>query len=264
MKSVEVNKGLVWITVLIFSLSFTSLCLARVDPKDLAGLWLFEDDDDDIVKDLSGIGNDGKINGNPEWADGKFGMAMEYDGMDDSVEVPDLYPYVKDGFTVTFWLYKIGQDLSNRWLFGSYSGWQAGSTSFLIWKDEDNRNNLIFGVQGQKGGRGTCSFSSLSYERWNHIAASYDGSQVRLYVNGNQVSSSGFSEEVSGASSPWFIGYSPGNQIMGMMDDVAIFSSALTINEIKEIMNEGLERALGITAVDFCGKLATKWGDIKN
>jgi hypothetical protein len=148
-------------------------------------------------------------------------------------------------------------------LFGSFSGWAAGSTSFLIWKDEDNRNNLIFGVQGQKGARGTCSYGALTYEEWNHIAATYDKSQVKLYVNGAQVSSGNFAEDVSSSNASWYIGYSPGHQIQGFMDEAAIFNIALTEDDIKDIMNEGLEKALGITAVDLSGKLTSTWASIK-
>ena len=86
---------------------------------------------------------------------------------------------------------------------------------------------------------------------------------MRLYVNGAQVGSNAFAEEVSNASGKWYVGYAPGHQIMGMIDEVAVFNVALTVDEIEEIMNEGLEKALGITAVFSSGKLATTWGSVK-
>ena len=260
-----VKKAPAWVTMLVFSLCFASLCLARIDPKTAVGLWLFDKDDGDVVKDLSEIGNDGMLSGDPEFVDGKFGTALEYDGLDDYMEIPDLYEHIKDGFTVTFWLNKPDQDLDNRWLFGSYSGWSPGATSFLIWKDEDpgHGNVTYFCVQG-KNNRGCCSYSALGYDDWNHVAATYDKSQLRLYVNGVQVGSNAFSEEVSSASGKWYAGYAPGHQIMGMMDEVAVFNVALTADDIKEVMNEGLEAALGIVAVEPSGKLAATWGDMKN
>ncbi len=264
MKCAMVKKVLVWVTVAIFSLCLSSLCLAGVDPKSAVGLWLFDIEDNDIVADLSEIGNNAILSGQPEFVEGKFGMALEYDGADDYVEIPNLHEHIKDGFTVTFWINKPDQDLDNRWLFGSYSGWEAGSTSLLIWKDEDpaHGNVTYFCVQG-KNGRGCCSYASLGYDSWNHVAATYDKSQVRLYINGTQVASNSFSEEVSNTTGKWYVGYAPGNQIMGMMDEVAVFNVALPVDDIKEIMDDGLEAALGITAVDLSGKLATTWGDIK-
>ncbi|MBN2015631.1 LamG domain-containing protein, partial [Candidatus Dojkabacteria bacterium] len=163
-----------------------------------------------------------------------------------------------------FWINKPDQDLDNRWLFGSYSGWSFGATSFLIWKDEDpaHGNVTYFCVQG-KNNHGCCSYQNLEYKKWVHVAATYDKTQVRLYVNGVQAGSSGFSEEVSSTSGKWYIGYNPGNQIMGMIDEVAVFNLALTVDDINEIMNEGLEAALGIISVDLSGKLAATWGSIK-
>jgi len=248
----------------MFSLCFASLCLARVDPKTVVSLWLFDVEDNNVVKDLSENGYDGILSGQPEFVEGKFGMALEYDGADDFVEIPNLHEHIKDGFTVTFWINKPDQDVDNRWLFGSYSGWEAGSTSLLIWKDEDpgHGNATYFCVQG-KSGRGCCSSQDLGYDSWQHVAATYDKAQVRLYFNGVQASSSAFSEEVSNATGKWYVGYAPGNQIMGIMDEVAVFNVALPVDDIKEIMDEGLEAALGITAVDLSGKLATTWGDVK-
>jgi hypothetical protein len=264
MKCAKVERVLVWVTVVIFSLCFVGLCSARVDPKSVVGLWLFDVEDNSVVTDLSGNGFDGTLNGNPEFTDGKFGMALEYDGGDDFVEIPDLHENMKDGFTVTFWINKPDQDKDNRWLFGSYSGWNSGSTSLLIWKDEDpgHGNVTHFCVQG-KNGRGCCSSQNLGYDSWYHVAATYDKTQVRLYLNGVQDASANFSEEVSASSDKWYIGYDPGNQIMGMIDEVAVFNVALTVDDIKEIMDEGLEAALGITAVEPSGKLTATWGDIK-
>jgi len=264
MKYILEKKALIWMTVAIFSLCFASLCTARVDPKTVVGLWLFDAEDNNVAVDLSGNGYDGILGGNPEFDEGKFGLALVYDGGDDFVEIPNLHEHIKDGFTVTFWINKPDQDVDNRWLFGSYSGWEGGSTSFLIWKDEDpgHGNATYFCVQG-KNDRGCCSSQDLGFDSWQHVAATYDKAQVRLYFNGVQASSSNFSDEVSAATGKWYAGYAPGNQIMGMMDEVAVFNLALPVDDIKEIMNDGLEAALGITAVEFSGKLAATWGDIK-
>ena len=237
---------------------------AKIDPKTCVAAWFFDEEEVEEERDMSGNENHGIVKGDPNWEEGKFSKALEYDGLDVSVEVPDLHPHIKDGFTVTFWLNKIDQDLDNRWLFGSYSGWSPGATSLLIWKDEDNRNNLIFGIQGEKTGPASCSFADLSFEEWNHIAASYDKSQLKLYVNGTQVATSGFTEEVSNSNNPWYIGYKPSHKIAGLMDEVAVFNLALSADDIKTIMDEGLERVLGITAVDPSGKLAASWGSVKH
>ena len=49
----------------------------------------------------------------------------------------------------------------------------------------------------------------------------------------------------------------------GIIDDVSIFNVALTVDDIQDIMSDGLARATGITAVSPSGKLATTWAQIK-
>jgi len=50
----------------------------------------------------------------------------------------------------------------------------------------------------------------------------------------------------------------------GIMDEIAVFDVALTEDDIKSIMNNGLAKALGmVAAVDSSGKLTTTWATIK-
>jgi hypothetical protein len=115
MKAVVTRTILVWISLVMVSLFLTGLSHARIDPKTLVGLWLFDEEDTDVAEDLSENGNDGQINGDPNWEDGTFGRVLEYDGANVSVELPDLSSHVTDGFTVCFWLNKVDQNLDNRW-----------------------------------------------------------------------------------------------------------------------------------------------------
>ena len=47
---------------------------------DAIGVWLFDEGNGKIVKDLSGNGHHGEIIGEVAWADGKFETALEFDG----------------------------------------------------------------------------------------------------------------------------------------------------------------------------------------
>ena len=49
----------------------------------------------------------------------------------------------------------------------------------------------------------------------------------------------------------------------GILDEVALFSVALTKEDIKGLMENGLESALGITPVKLSGSLSSTWGSIK-
>jgi hypothetical protein len=69
----------------------TGLSYAAIDPESAMGMWLF-DDEGDPGMDSSGNGNDGSVEGNPEWTDeGKFDGGLHFDAVDDVVKVPMLW-----------------------------------------------------------------------------------------------------------------------------------------------------------------------------
>ncbi len=57
--------------------------------------------------------------------------------------------------------------------------------------------------------------------------------------------------------------FANGEIFNGIIDDVGIFNVALTVDDINNIMNDGLARATGMTAVSSQEKLATTWSEIK-
>ena len=72
---------------------------------------------------------------------------------------------------------------------------------------------------------------------WTHVAATYDGSDLRLYVNGTLVDSAPHVGTIFQTGSPLFIGnrFLPSGDIggfQGLMDDLKIFDRALTAAEV--------------------------------
>ena len=76
--------------ICLLSLILTLLITVNAE-ADLVGHWRL----DGNAADSSGNGHDGEIFGEPKWADGKIGGAMEIDG-DDWIEVPGTS--AADGF----------------------------------------------------------------------------------------------------------------------------------------------------------------------
>ena len=71
MKDIRARLTLLYAGVILISLVFTALCFARIDPKTVAGAWLFDEGSGDIAEDSSESKNDGDL----KWVDGKFGKA---------------------------------------------------------------------------------------------------------------------------------------------------------------------------------------------
>ncbi len=77
---------------------------------------------------------------------------------------------------------------------------------------------------------------------WTHVALTYDGTIVRLYVNGTQVATRNQTGAIQTSSNPLWIG---GNQpygefFNGLIDEVRVYNRALDQGEIQSDMNTPL------------------------
>ena len=60
---------------------------ARIQPEDIVGMWLFDEVEKDVTKDLSGNLHHAKVVGNPALVEGKFGKAFAF-GKGKYLDVP--------------------------------------------------------------------------------------------------------------------------------------------------------------------------------
>ncbi|MBT7610707.1 MAG: DUF1592 domain-containing protein [Bacteriovoracaceae bacterium] len=87
------------------------------------------------------------------------------------------------------------------------------------------------------------SSGNINTGSWNHFAATYDGSSMKLYLNGSEVGNLSKSGVLSSSSSiPASIGRNPSNgqYFDGRMEEVAILSKALTLAEIIGLKDSGM------------------------
>ena len=83
--------GLIYLVsfVLVLGLALTSIVEAA-DPS-LVGWWTFDEGSGTIAYDYSGQGNDGTIEGDPQWVAGKIGGAMQFDGDGDQIQLKFVF-----------------------------------------------------------------------------------------------------------------------------------------------------------------------------
>jgi hypothetical protein len=76
--------------------------------------------------------------------------------------------------------------------------------------------------------------TALPLNAWSHLAATYDGSMLRLFVNGVQVASAAYTGSLSTSTNPLRIGGNSGfgEYFAGVIDEVRIYYRALTPSEI--------------------------------
>ena len=228
----------------------------------LVGYWSFDEEtvSKDKVEDLSDNGNDGVINGNPEVVEGKFGQALNFIAGENYVEIPHSETLDRtDQITLAAWI-NPGRTTPWQSPLGKGGGKFNWCYSFYIEPDATMTFELGIIRQGDTPNAIGVGNHSVEVGTWYHAAGTYDGKTIKFYVDGNLEATTDVEGTIYSLETPLKIGrrFEPTQGIYaGMVDEVMIFSKALTDAEIKEIM-QPLE-----SAVTLNDKLTTTWGLIK-
>ncbi|MXZ02013.1 LamG domain-containing protein [Candidatus Poribacteria bacterium] len=221
-------------------------------------LYTFETGTGKTVKDLSGKGNDGELMG-PKWGEGKLGGGLVFGGNDprDFVEVPDSESLdMVEGLTVEMWIYLeawstaggTGATKEKAYKMGPRSNKKA---SIRMTTDEEAWAPAV--LDGK---------TDVPLRKWTHIAGTYDGKsgEAKVYIDGVLDGERKIGGNITPNDDVLWLGRGAGPFLEGRMDEVRISNIARSEDEIKELMNKGIE---GVLAVQPQDKLATTWGKLK-
>jgi hypothetical protein len=219
---------------LVLGLLLTNYVKAA-DP-DLAAYWRFDEGSGTTAYDSSGNGNDGTFVGTPKWVAGKYGGAIEFDGDDyincgngDSLQI-------QDEITITFWFQV--DAFSNTW----EAFLAKGDNSYRSSRSGGTGNATHMGASGTTIGGGNGYYDAtivITDNQWHHWAGVYDGAEARIYIDGVLDTASAGTGQINISSFDFSIGENldqTGRFLHGLMDDVRIYSKALTDNEILDVM----------------------------
>jgi hypothetical protein len=251
------------LTVVCIRLIFISLMLAgisnaNIDHKTSVGVWLFNKGSGDLARDSSGNGNEGTLVNNPKYVAGKFGKALEFDGVDDYVNVNyNIRLILGNNGAISLW-FKPSELKPDTHNIISYGGTNYAS-GFLL---NQYGASTFYGYWKTPGPSVTVNPAFFA-DDWVHLVLTNDNGNLKVYLNGEQEGTGTSGGSITN-DYPIYIGATPnGWRVSGIIDDIAIFNVALSEEDIQAIMNQGLEKTLGITAISPSGKLTTTWGDIK-
>jgi len=218
----------------------------------------------DKVQDLSGQGNDGIINGGATTVAGKYGEALEFDGVDDFVEIPltDSITFTTgSSFTAQVWIKTDDSPTQNDGLLGNYRP-STDALWMLSVRGDDAalRGKMGFNVRdkGRANSAGVTSPDFLNDNQWHHLAGVRDqeAKKLRFYVDGALIDEvDDATKDINSGQSVW-VGEHLNRFYKGAIDDVKIWDRALSADELDK------SRA-GVTAVETSAKIATLWGLIK-
>jgi len=194
-------------------------------------IWLKMDGN---ANDSSGNNLHGTVNG-ATLATDRFGnpnSAYSFDGVDDYIDMPKQSPA---HFTISEWIKPNVSDHTAAVLLYSYSG-----SGIELHLSNDSQSFLFTLDRGAEDSQ-LRAYTPIQYNTWTHIAASYDGTWMRIYLNGNLI---GSLEETRGYTdssiSTMRIGtrsdqgpHVSGHYLDGVIDDFMFFNYALSIEEIR-------------------------------
>ncbi len=188
--------------------------------------WTFDGVKSRTVLDVSGNGNDGMIS-HAFLVDGVHGTGLRFDNRTMYVRIshaPDLIP--KHAFSIEAWVRPsnfppddyatvLRKDGAFALRFGA-----GGRLGFLVWENE-KPVRLEASAAGWRAGR------------WRHVAGTWDGRALRLFLDGTKVAETPFSGMIDETATPLYFGAYAGRwPFSGVIDEVRMYARALSGAEI--------------------------------
>jgi hypothetical protein len=262
--------ALFYVCFFIFGLMLVTISNAAIDLNKAAGIWLFEEKDGAAIVDSSKNANNGKAEATVKHVAGKFGSAISLNGADAWVTVPDKNSLDLQGaWTITSWIYVNNTEVN----WGHIIGKRDPALSVVNYAFRTDDKGKGWDAYFATGGawKGAWNQAAVKKAQWVYMTATYDGKDViAIYENGIKIDD-GKAGVGMGAPAPAnaidvIIGGWKDNKselLDGMLDEVVLIGDIITTDDMKNLMNNGVAKAFGITAVDKAGKVATEWGSIK-
>jgi len=219
-----------------------------VDP-DLVGWWRFDEGSGTTATDFSGHGNDGTLVGDTTYVAGQLGKALQFDGIDDFVEVPHAESLMAETeVTVMAWIH------TSRHGGPGAEGWQGiiaksnGPRSYSFYTESGG--GLHFSTTSGGAFVGTVSSTQVPLNEWVHVCAMVIGGEHQYYINGEDAGRSGSGivlgeEDLANV----VIGRTQegaGRSFLGMIDDPRIYMRGLSQEEVQGACHGRRRSATGL------------------
>jgi PKD repeat protein len=212
--------------------SSASVIISVVAPgSGLVAAYGFDEGKDLTVSDASGNANHGTISG-AAWASGKTGAGLSFTQTNAVISVPHSASLnLTSGLTLEAWVYPTA----------------LGTDANIIYKD-----TFGYALAGSSVEQATPSFGGsftpiplfsptpLALNTWSHLATTYDGNVMRIYINGTEVASRAQNGAMASTTGALMIGGNsvvPGKNWTGKIDEVRIYNRALAPAEVVTDMN---------------------------
>jgi hypothetical protein len=206
----------------------------------LVAAYGFEEGAGIVAADSSGYANHGAISGATWNSAGRFGKGLKFDGINDWVTVADAASLdLTNGMTLEAWVYPTAA--VDGTVIAKHS---TGGLVYALYS-YDNAPVPVAYVDATSYWA-AAGAAQLPLNAWSHLAATYDGTTLRLFVNGTLVSSRAIGNPILTSTGALRIGGNSlwGEYFQGRIDEVRVYNRALIASEIADDMNRPADKQL--------------------
>jgi len=189
--------------------------------------------------------NNGTLQGSATYIPGLVGQAFNFDNATvQYVSVPSSsFLNIYGTHSVSFWV-KLTTLPPTGKAYYVVSKWTNAAEHKQININADGK--VFYYLFGTTAGSGVTSTAALQTGVWTHVAATYDGAAMKIYINGALSASTPANNDVGDSNGTLYLGNNPqiaatnsGANFNGQLDELGWFNSALSASEIANIYNAG-------------------------
>ena len=205
---------------------------------------------EDNANDATPYNNHGSLGGAPIFEavtdrPNAHGKAIVFDGVRDSVVVPNAVQLISDFATVSFWIRPDRRNLGDAeayiMSFGHWDQrWKVSLPQHLkvVWTTNVRNQQFPNFISDMDSGDG----NELALGFWWYVTMVHDGQFNIIYVDGEEVNRRPVNGTLNSTARSMGIGFNPvegGQFFPGAIDEIKIYNKALTAQEILSLYNSG-------------------------
>ncbi|MFN3301935.1 MAG: LamG-like jellyroll fold domain-containing protein, partial [Patescibacteria group bacterium] len=198
--------------------------------------------------------NNASISGNVAQAEGKFGQGFSFDGNSYLEVRASGVPFGRnltiepENFSLEAWIYPFKPGT-----FGSSPSPVSYSIFRKGWKDDLSSTGqgyaleiiddiVYFWISDKEGNITKIKGGPIPRDSWTHLAATYDGKTLKLYINGILQSEE---QSLKGGITHSEINLYIGENFRGLLDEIAFYHRVLSQQEIEKHLKDPISPTLG-------------------
>jgi hypothetical protein len=240
------NAFLTALTILVSGTTALAQVPSYVPTSDLLGWWPLNGNPNDASPNGNNFTNNGATNAADRF--GAANSAYQFNGTSSHLTTSTFSHTFSDtgSFTVSIWVKKTSTASGVAMMSGTVT---AGN---FIWLVQGGASSMTFGTNKQQQAW-FYSSTPFTVNAWTHYVGTYSGNVMRFYKNGTLVGTLNYTYTgTTQANMPLYVGKGiSGGYFTGILDDIGVWSRALTPAEIGALYTGGCGNLVATQPADL-------------